>query len=89
MTPETVGHATRKVLKAPGLRKILHHSYATLAIQAGVNILNVSRQLRHASIAITADVHAQAVPGGNRAAADVREAILAGNQTQPPRNQPL
>jgi len=26
------------------------------------------------------------VPGGNRAAADVMEAILAGNQAQPPRN---
>jgi integrase len=93
LTPEAVGLAMRKVLLAAGIRRIrvhdLRHSYATLAIQAGVPILNVSRQLRHASIAITADVYAHAVPGGNRVAADVMEAILAGsggNHTQPPRN---
>jgi len=80
--------ATMAVLHT--VRKIrihdLRHTYATLTIQAGVNILNVSRQLRHASIAITADTYAHAVPGGNRAAADVMEAILVGNQAQPLRN---
>ncbi len=89
-TPEMVQNVMRRVLKAAGLRRIrphdLRHTYATLAIQAGVPLLAVSRQLRHASISTTADIYAHAVPGGNRAAAEVMEAILAGNQTQPPRN---
>jgi integrase len=87
ITPEAIGQAMTKVLKAAGLRKIrphdLRHTYATLAIQAGVNIVNVSRQLRHWNIAITTDIYAHAVPGGNRAAVDVKEAILARNQAQP------
>ena len=93
-TPERVGVFMRRVLKAAGLRTIrphdLRHTYATLAIKAGVDILAVSRQLRHASIAITADVYAHAVPGANRAAADVMEGILTrktSNHLQPPRNQ--
>ena len=59
ITPENVNVFMQRVLTAAGLRKIrphdLRHTYATLAIKAGVNILNVSRQLRHSSIAITAD----------------------------------
>jgi integrase len=90
VTSEHLRRSMRRALLAAGVRKIrlhdLRHTYATLTIQAGVNILNVSRQLRHASIAITADTYAHAVPGGNRAAADVMEAILVGNQAQPLRN---
>jgi integrase len=91
LTEQTMRNMMRRVLRATNLREIrvhdLRHTYATLAIQAGVDILTVSRQLRHSSIAITADIYAHAVPGGNRAAADVMENILAGNQAQPPRNQ--
>jgi integrase len=91
LTPETMGNRMRKILRAAGIRKIrphdLRYTYATLAIQAGVDLLTVSRQLEHSSIAITADIYAHAVPGGNRAAADVMESILTGNQTQPRRNQ--
>ena len=60
--------------------------YATLAIQGGAPLLNVSRQLRHGDIGITAKVSVHAVPGGNKVAADIMEHILAGNQAQPPRN---
>ena len=92
LTPEGVRKAFWKVLKAAGLRKIrphdLRHTYATLAIQAGVPLLTVSRQLGHASISTTADIYGHAVPGGNQAAADVLEAVLTSNQTQPPRNLP-
>jgi len=92
ITPEAVQQAFSKVLRAAGIRHIrphdLRHTYATLAIQAGVPLLTVSRQLGHASISITADVYAHAVPGSNRAAAEVMEAILTSNQTQPQRNLP-
>jgi integrase len=57
-----------------------------LAIQDGVELLTVSRQLRHKDISVTANIYAHAVPGSNRAAADAMEAILTGNHTQPPRN---
>lgn len=49
--------------------------------------MNFSRQLRHASIAITDGVYAHAVPGGNRTAADVTVAIFAGNHVRPARNR--
>ncbi len=55
----------------------LRHTYATLAIQAGVPLLTVSHQLGHASISTTADIYAHAVPGSNRAAAETMEAILS------------
>lgn len=90
-TPEEVQRAFQRVLKAAGLRRIrphdLRYTYATLAIQAGVPLLTVSRQLRHASISTTADLYTHAVPGSDRAAAEALEAVLAGNQTQPPRNR--
>ncbi len=80
VTPERAQQIFGKLLRAAGLRHIrphdLRHTYATLAIQVGVPLLTVSRQLGHASIAITADLYAHAAPGGNRAAADAMEAIL-------------
>ncbi|OGB93773.1 MAG: hypothetical protein A2Z31_04985 [candidate division NC10 bacterium RBG_16_65_8] len=80
-------------MTAAQLRKIrphdLRHTYATLAVSAGVPLLTVSRQLGHSSIAITADLYTHAVPGGNRAAAEALEVVLAGNQTQLPRNPTL
>jgi len=48
-----------------------------------VPLLVVSRQLGHASIAITADVYGHLTPAATRAAADVFQAIL----TEPGRNQ--
>jgi integrase len=92
ITRKHVERALRCALRAAGIRQIrvhdLRHTYATLAIQAGVPLLTVSRQLGHASISTTADIYAHAVPGSNRAAADAMDAILTGNQTQPPRNLP-
>ncbi len=91
ITPEMVAITFRRLLRLAGIRKIrphdLRHTYATLAIKAGVPLLTVSRQLGHSSIAITADIYAHAVPGSNRAAAEALETILAGcNRPQPPRN---
>ncbi|HSB68728.1 MAG TPA: site-specific integrase, partial [Candidatus Methylomirabilis sp.] len=92
VTETAVRDALRKALTAAGVRRIrphdLRHTYATLAIQAGVPLLTVSRQLGHASIAVTADVYTHAVPGGNRAAADVMESILTGKPAQAPCNLP-
>lgn len=79
-----------KALRAAGVRRVrlhdLRHTYATLAIKAGVPLLTVSRQLPHASIFTTADPCTHAIPGSNRATAEALEPVLTGNRTQPPRN---
>ncbi len=79
--------AFRRCLTAAGIQRRLRlhdlrHSYASVALQRGVPLLVVSRQLGHASIAITADVYGHLTPGATRAAADAFQAIL----TAPGRN---
>ena len=59
--PDTLLRRWRALVKRAGVKPIpLHgarHSYATLALAAGVRLDIVSRQLRHASVAITADTY--------------------------------
>jgi integrase len=79
--------ALRRILKAAGIPRQLRihdlrHTYASLALQRGVPLLVVSRQLGHASIAITADIYGHLVPNATREAATAWEAIL----TAPSRN---
>jgi len=78
--------ALQKACVAAGISPVrihaLRHTYATLAVQAGVPLLTVSRQLGHKSIAITADIYVNAVPGETQAAADVFQALL-DPETQP------
>lgn len=85
------GQPTRKALQrallAAGIRRWvrlhdLRHTYASLALQRGVPLLTVSRQLGHASIAVTADVYGHLAPDATREAADAWEAFL----TAPARN---
>lgn len=59
------------------------HTYASLALQRGVPLLVVSRQLGHASIAITADIYGHLVPDATREAAEAWEAILDGASRNP------
>ncbi len=80
--------AFRRALVGAGItRRIrlhdLRHTYASLALQRGVPLLVVSRQLGHASIAITADVYGHLAPGATRAAADALEAILTSPERNP------
>jgi len=82
-----VRKALKRILPFAGIQRritphALRHTYASLAIQRGVPLLVVSRQLGHASIAITADVYGHLVPEATRAAADAFEIIL----TSPGRN---
>jgi integrase len=56
-----------KTLKKAGMRHIrihdIRHTYATLRIQAGHNIADVSNQLGHHSIKFTMDVYYHWIPG--------------------------
>lgn len=81
LTESPVREALWRALAAAGVRRIhphiLRHTYATLAIRAGVDILTVSRQLGHKDISTTINTYCHAVPGTGRAAADVIGEILA------------
>jgi len=56
-----------KCLEKAGLKRIRFHdlrsTYATLRIQAGHNIADVSKQLGHSSIKVTVDVYYKWIPG--------------------------
>ncbi len=79
--------ALRRVLLGAGITRRfrihdLRHTYASLAIQRGVPLVIVSRQLGHGSVAITDAVYGHLAPEATRAAAMAWEAIL----TVPGRN---
>jgi integrase len=63
-----------KALEKAGLRHIrihdLRHTYATLRIQSGHNIADVSKQLGHHSINITVDTYYHWIPGTNKSEVD-------------------
>jgi integrase len=80
--------AFRRCLKAAGILRHLRlhdlrHTYASLALQRGVPLVVVSRQLGHASIAITADIYGHLAPDAGRQAADAMEAILREHGRNP------
>lgn len=83
-----IRQAFRRCLKQAGiLRRLrihdLRHTYASLALQRGVPLLVVSRQLGHASIAITADVYGHLLPDATKEAAAAWEAILTEHSRNP------
>ena len=80
--------APARALKAAGIRRqlrihSLRHTYASLALQRGVPLLTVSRQLGHSSIAITADVYGHLAPDATKEAAAAWEAILTEHSRNP------
>jgi integrase len=82
--PNGVGKRFKKHLSKNNLRHIrfhdLRHSAATLMLEHGVRIEEVSQALGHASITITKDVYAPHVPSlGHRAIHGLADA-LGGNQ---------
>jgi len=82
-----VRHPLRRVLRGAGITRRfrvhdLRHTFASLAIQRGVPLVIVSRQLGHGSVAITDSVYGHLDPEATRAAAVAWESIL----TVPGRN---
>jgi integrase len=69
-----------RALEAAGVRRLrmhaLRHFYATALIQLGTNLKYVSTQLRHASVAITADRYGRLVSDERRTAVRGLEALL-------------
>src|SRR5581483_7356472 len=58
----------------------LRHTYATLALRAGVDAKTVSARLGHATVAFTLDVYTKAVPQLDREAADKIAGLIFGDE---------
>jgi len=56
----------------------LRHTYATIALRAGVHPAIVSERLGHSSIGVTIDLYSHAVPGMQREAAGVVGDLILG-----------
>jgi hypothetical protein len=66
-----------------GMRRIrlhdLRHTWATLALQAGVPLKVVSERLGHATTAVTADTYSHVAPGMQTDAAERVAALIFGS----------
>ena len=82
MSPDSVLHMLQRVLKRAGLPKVrfhdLRHTFATLALQNGVDIKTVSGMLGHFSAGFTLDTYAHVTTSAKREAAKTMGNILSG-----------
>jgi integrase len=80
--PETVTSAFRALVGRSGLGSLrlhdLRHTAATLALSAGVPVVDVSEMLGHSSAAVTLNVYAHVVAEGPRRVADALDRALSG-----------
>jgi integrase len=54
----------------------LRHTYATLALSAGVNPRIVSGRLGHSTVALTLDIYSHVLPQADQEAADKIAALI-------------
>jgi integrase len=82
LQPGRVGRAFQSALEAAGLPRQpfhhLRHAYATLQLEGGEELANVSKVLGHADLSTTANLYAHLTPAIARRAADRMDSILAG-----------
>jgi integrase len=75
LNPSTIGQQLTVRAKQAGLPHVrvhdLRHTYATLALEAGVHPKVVSERLGHANIGITLDLYSHVSEGMDRGAADL------------------
>ena len=81
ISPDSVLHKLHGVLKRAGLPRVrfhdLRHTFATLALQNGVDIKTVSGMLGHYSAGFTLDTYAHVTTQAQRQAADTMGQVLA------------
>ena len=82
ISPDSVLHMLQRVLKRAGLPRIrfhdLRHTFATMALQNGVDIKTVSGMLGHFSAGFTLDTYAHVTTSAKREAAKTMGNILSG-----------
>ena len=83
MSPDSVLHMLHRVLKRAGLPRIrfhdLRHTFATLALQNGVDVKTVSGMLGHYSAGFTLDTYTHVTTSAQRQAAEAMEHVLSGS----------
>lgn len=81
ISPDSVLHMLHRVLKRAGLPLIrfhdMRHTFATVALQNGVDIKTVSGMLGHYSAGFTLDTYAHVTTQAQRQAADTMANILS------------
>lgn len=81
ISPDSVLHRLHRVLKRAGLPQVrfhdLRHTFATLALQNGVDIKTVSGMLGHFSAGFTLDTYAHVTTAAQRQAANTIGNILS------------
>ncbi len=86
--PDRFTRAFKRHVRASGLPDLrgphnLRHTWATLALQAGVHPKVVSDRLGHSTIAVTIDTYSHVVPSLDAAAADTVAAQIFGRASAP------
>lgn len=80
ISPDSVLHMLHRVLKRAGLPRVrfhdLRHTFATLALQNGVDIKTVSGMLGHFSAGFTLDTYAHVTTAAQKEAARTMEKVL-------------
>ena len=81
ISPDSVRHMLHRVLKRAGLPELrfhdLHHTFATLALQNGVDIKTVSGMLGHYSAGFTLDTYAHVTTSAQKEAAQAMGDVLS------------
>lgn len=82
ISPDSVLHMLHRVLNRAGLPRVrfhdLRHTFATLALQNGVDIKTVSGMLGHYSAGFTLDTYAHVTTAAQRQAAGKMANVLSG-----------
>ena len=82
LNPASFSNTFDRLVARAGVPRIrvhdLRHTYATIALRAGVHPAIVSERLGHSSIAVTIDLYSHAVPGLQREAAGVVGDLILG-----------
>ena len=78
--PNSVSRNWLRLITAKGLPRVgfhaLRHTHASALINAGVDILTISRRLGHRKASITLDVYGHLIEGADAAAARAMEGVL-------------
>ncbi len=81
ISPDSVNNMLKRVLERAGIPKVrfhdLRHTFATLALQNGVDIKTVSGMLGHFSAGFTLDTYAHVTTAAQKEAAQTMENLLS------------